>query len=450
MKPKIKVLLIAYNFPPYIRASSLRTFSWFQEFSDQIDLTVITRHWDDKIEYNHENYFNEDQSSTECIESISELKRIYRIPNRHNFYFKIKNLSIFKKIKINRVFTLFELLIKWFPITYFDNERSLYNKAKELFQKEKFDVVLTSGEPFILFKYIYMLKNNFNVKTIIDYRDGFSSNAARGMDKSFIQKLLLKNDRKFELKIIKSTDKILFVSDQLKKEVSEISSLVLSKSEVINNGIDSKLISSEFDERAKEYIDLSFFNITFVGTMYPGHNINWVGDAYRNLDSNVQIKIRFNFIGTLTNCPDFVRKELTQLKNDFPDNFVFYNYLENSICRSIQNLSNLLLKFNAFEQKEGHFGKKMYEYAMSKRKVLSINKDASFINYLNFFDDKPFTYFCNSSDEIVFYIKEFYGKYLNGENLTNEISEEELLEYSTIYQTRKIENLIFELKNNLI
>ena len=81
MKPKIRVLLIAYNFPPFIRASSMRTMGWFKNFSDNIEITVVTRKWDKNTVYDVKNYFQEDEKGIE-IEIVNDHKRIIRVPNR--------------------------------------------------------------------------------------------------------------------------------------------------------------------------------------------------------------------------------------------------------------------------------------------------------------------------------------------------------------------------------
>jgi hypothetical protein len=129
----------------------------------------------------------------------------------------------------------------------------------------------------------------------------------------------------------------------------------------------------------------------------------------------------------------------------FPENIYLQDYIENSLVRSLQKNADLLLKFNAFEQHEGHFGKKMYEYALSGRKVISINHKPTFKNKLNFFDDKPFIYYCNNSDEIFKVIKQFYNLWAEGNSISNEIEIEELSVFSTENQVKKLENCLLSI-----
>lgn len=418
----------------------MRTYGWFKEFSEDIQVTVVTRKWAENRIYEFENYFEEDKPFKE-IENVSENKEIIKVPNRFNIYFKIKNQKIVKRLKVNKLMTFFELLIRWLPFTYFDNERELYKEARNILKKEKFDFVLTSGEPFVLFKFAYLLQKEFNVKIALDYRDGFSTNAMRNLNPGTINKLILKLDRNFERKILDKADNLLFVSNQLMKEVLRISKINQNKCLVVNNGINSSNLVFSPLKDAEILIDKSKFNIVFIGTLYKGHNVHFLYEAFKMFKLEDQKKICFHFVGSQINCPAFAAEVINKFLVEFPNSIKLHDYLPNEICRSLQFYAQLLIKFNAFEQKDGHFGKKMYEYAMSGNKVLSINKEPNFLNYLNFFDEKPFFYYCNSSNDVFENILKFKTLWEKGEPLSNMIDVEELLEYSTEIQTKKIENL---------
>ena len=51
---------------------------------------MVTRKWENNIVYNRDNYFKEDEGNVE-ISTISSTKCIYKIPNKHNKYFKLKS-----------------------------------------------------------------------------------------------------------------------------------------------------------------------------------------------------------------------------------------------------------------------------------------------------------------------------------------------------------------------
>lgn len=437
---KKKVLFIFYNFPPFYRASSLRTFGWFESISDEFDVTVVTRKWHKSISYNNNNYFIEDEGETE-LEIISNSKRIYKVPNKYNLYFKLKSI-VSKNRLIRRGFTFFELLIGWNFVS-FDNERGLYYKAKELLRDNKFDYIVTSGEPFVLFKYASFLKKEFKTPIILDYRDGWTTDYFRVLDQSIFQKITILNERKFEKRFQKEADFLTFVSDQLKKDVQKETNFPNEKSIIINNGINEKDLKRDKLDDTNSMINKSYFNIVFIGTLYNGHRIDFLLNSLEKL-INLNFKIKVTFVGSLANVPLDIKNQILVFKTKFENNIQLINYIDNETSLKLQCSSDLLLKFNAFEQKPGHFGRKMYEYAISGRKVVAINKQPNFNNFLDFFDEYPFIYYCNNSREISQVIEKFYSLWLNGEELENEINLEYLKQYTIERQIKKLENIILK------
>ncbi len=447
MKPKIRVLLIAYNFPPFIRASSMRTMGWFKNFSDNIEITIVTRKWDKNTVYDVKNYFQEDEKGIE-IEIVNDHKRIIRVPNRYNLYFKIKYNKLLGKFKFNKLLTFLELLLKWFPFVNLENERSLYYEARKELLKNEYDWVITSGEPFVLFKYALLLKKEFGVKISLDYRDGFSTNMFRNMSPNFFEKLTIKIDRHFEKDALIKSDLVTFVSNKLKEEIErDVIKLDNVNYIIVNNGVDFSFDVTTGSEQIQDILDKSYFNIVFVGTLYQGHNVDFLLQAIEKLLSSRNFKLKVIFIGSSLNMPKEHETHIEKFKKKFPLNISLVEYLENKRVLGIQKNASLLLKFNAFEQHEGHFGKKMYEYAFSGRKVLSINFKSTFKNNINFFDNKPFVYCCNTVDEISTNIERFYSSWENGEELINEISIEEIKVYSTENQVIKFEEKLTEISN---
>ncbi len=419
----------------------MRTWGWFENFSDDFEIVVITRKWHKNKIYDISNYYCEDENGIEQV-IFSENKKIIRVPNEYNWYFKLKFSSFIKKLGLPRVFTFFELLFRCLPITFYENERGLYKEARKYILNNSIDLIITSGEPFVLFKYCYLLKKQFNIKIALDYRDGWSTNVIKKISSNYLMKLILALDRKYEKKVLESADLLFFVSDKLKKEVLTIETTIENNTLVVNNGIDTKdnvKISNLND------IEISLkkdeFNVVFIGSIYEGHHVEWLEDITCRLQKKMII-INFYFVGSLITCPNNKKKVLLQFQKTFPKNVFFIDYVENSISTEIQKRATILLKFNAFEQSEGHFGKKMYEYAGAGKKVISINFKSDFKNKTGFFDDKPFVYYCNYPYEVENYLHNFYQLWLDGDALSNEIMEDELEVYSVRHQVKNIEEFI--------
>ena len=400
---------------------------------------MITRKWEEGAIYNKENYFQEDHG--EIDESyLTKKKRLIRVPNKHNFYFKFKYSKAIQVTRLNKPLTLFEQFIKWTSTRYFDNEKAIFYCANELMKKEKFDFILTSGEPFILFKYATILKRKFNIKIALDYRDGWSTNSFKKASKNFVNEIVRRNEQRVEKTIIANADLLLFASQTLKEEVYNHFNLKNIEGAVINNGI--KL--TEKKNESSKFLKEKKFYITFIGTLYPEHNLLAFLNAIDVLikDHNCT-EIILVFVGSMINCPIRQKAVLENFKSNHEKSIVFIDYVNNDDAIKIQFESTVLLKFNSFEQKKGHFGKKLYEYAFSGKKVIAVDTKEGFQHQMEFFDDKPFIYNNFSSSQIIMNISAFYETWKNNGSLSNEISVKDLDPFSTQLQTNYLEKLLF-------
>lgn len=441
MKKK-KVLLLAYNFPPFIRAASLRTHSWFKDFSDEIDVTVITRKWSSNIIYNESNYFQEDEGDF-FIKKVSASKKIIFVPNKYNFFFGLKNSSLFKRLKLNKLFTLIELLYKWTFKSYLDNENDIFHFADSYLKKEKFDVIIASGEPFSLFKYCYLLNQTYNIPYILDYRDAWTSNFSRRYTGTFLDKLIIKREIRSEEKFINNASGIVSVSQEILNNLQH--TINSPQKEVISNGIDLE----EFNKIAPSNELDSQFTITFVGSLYETHRLETFLNAVSKLvDQKKDKRIKLVFVGSILNCPSPLRKAINSFQRKYPEAVFSYDYVTHNESIALQKASTILLKFNAINQKEHHFGKKLYEYAASGRPVISVDSYEGMFHENSFFGDRAFQYFLYTEIEILDLLKEFYERWSNGVKFNNGIDILEMERYSSHYQTRKLESMIRELTKN--
>jgi glycosyltransferase involved in cell wall biosynthesis len=262
-----------------------------------------------------------------------------------------------------------------------------------------------------------------------------------------INRFLLWNDRRVEAKFLKKTDIVTFVSDQLFGEVSKRFEFDLKKVIVVNNGIDNNAIQNRSIINATNLLKEDSFNVTFIGSIYEGHHISYLYYTLQQF-SNFDIEnVNFYFVGSLISCTSNKKDELLALKKEFPNNVFFIDYLENSVCLDLQKESTILLKFNLFEQKKGHFGKKLYEYAIAGKKVICINKEPNFKNETGFFDDKPFMYSCNNEKETFEKMLTFYQFWVEGKILHNEITMNDLDFFTVKRQVNVLEKKIQQLVN---
>ena len=79
-----KILILAYDFPPYVSVGGLRPYSWYKFLNGfDIEPIVITRQWANEFG-NHLDYVSKSKIQTTTYEK-TELGTIIRTPYRPNF-----------------------------------------------------------------------------------------------------------------------------------------------------------------------------------------------------------------------------------------------------------------------------------------------------------------------------------------------------------------------------
>lgn len=437
----IKVLLISYNFPPLMRAGSLRTAAWFKHFSDEIDVTVVTRKWDPNKNYLWNNYYDEDSSENET-EIVSDHKKIVRVANKHNWFYKFKNSRFARTTKLNKLCSLIEVFLKWTPLHSFENERGLYFAAKELMLKDKFDLVLVSGEPFVSFKYAYQLHKQFDIPYILDYRDPWIHNVFRRSGNKFGQIHL---EKRRERLFVRNAQFVSTISSKNAGLIQKnLSTEQHPKFVIIPNGLDDALLEMSAN-RAQFQTEKEQFILTFIGTLYPQHNVHWVLSAMREIIESQAISNHpiIRFVGSMNSCPAQQLAAIEDFAANYPEHIQILPQMPQVEAWKQMFQSDLLIKFNAFAQEENHFGKKLYEYAASGKLVLSINYNSEIPKSSPFFEHREFQIFCGNESDVKSELKKLLAfKNTKGQPKTNNIQLSDLGPLTNSEITKQLELLI--------
>ena len=187
-----KVLVLCNDFPPLNSIGAQRPYSWFLYLPEHsLHVTVVTKSWLAKSEMPQHV-----QAATAKSVETTKSTVLIRVPDENSPVALFIKQFGYQKLSTLRKFLVFlEQLLKWIW-AWWDKNRSIYVAAAELLSKEKFDVVITTGEPFILFKYGSKLKKQFAFKWIADYRDGWFHNHVSSVSKNPL-KLLVRQWEKF-------------------------------------------------------------------------------------------------------------------------------------------------------------------------------------------------------------------------------------------------------------
>lgn len=347
-----KVLILAYDFPPYVSVGGLRPHSWYKYLHEfGIYPVVVTRQWDNKYG-NHLDYVTP-SISTETIIEKSEIGTIIRTP-----YFP--NLS--NKLLLNYGESRFKLLRKIITAYYefaqflfFIGPKSkLYFAAKKFLASDKVDVIIATGDPFILFRYAAKLSDLYDIPWIADYRDPWTQNA------NTTNNLALKiRNTLLEKKYLQNVKAISTVSTLL---VKQIGTLLPDKTfHLIPNGYDPENVDKvkEVGQGSKK------LSIACVGTIFNWNPLeSFLRVCWRFIKKNPNAKFQINFYGV--NAENKI-KHLIQSK--YKELFSFLSIYpkmphEQLLIELASN--NLFLLFNYYN----YTSTKIYEYIALKRMIL--------------------------------------------------------------------------------
>ena len=265
------ILIISYFFPPCNLTASQRVLGWANYLSNfGYYPTIVSRNWDIPIN-SPEDVLK--STGREVVHQKNDQYEVYYLPYvasiRDQIFSKNKDKKIFQKI--SKILTFKDQILE----NYFNRSipfSNLYDFSLDLIQKEdKYKCLIVSGNPFVQFKFGFLLNKKTGIRWIADYRDDWNTSEliSRGNGlKKIISSLQSKSERKW----VKSSECIISVSP---KYTSKIASFVNKNGEVILNGFDG-LNENDIIETDKRY-----FTITYNGSLYPTQPIEIVINAIK-------------------------------------------------------------------------------------------------------------------------------------------------------------------------
>jgi glycosyltransferase involved in cell wall biosynthesis len=363
-----KVLIIAYDFPPYVSVGGLRPFNWYLYFKEyDIEPIVITRQWENK-HGNHLDYIDFSASS-EVIKENTVYGTIIKTPYHPNFANRLmlKNGSTkykFLRKLISAYYEFAQFLFQTGP------KIELYKAAKDYLMINKVDAIIATGDPFILFKYASELSSEFKIPWIADYRDTWVQEKTRSGN--FISR---KWNTYFETRYLKNVSKVVTVSSFIQKKLEE--NLKDKTYEIILNGFNPDIM-----EKANNIIqEKELFTIAFAGTIYGWHPIESFLNTC-NLFCQQGKEIQVLFYGV--NAPEKIESILNNLFPDLKEKVKIYPKIENEILVGLLAKANLFLLFNDYSV----LGTKIFTYLGIKRTMILCysNDDKAKILKENFYN----------------------------------------------------------------
>lgn len=340
-----KVLILAYDFPPFISVGGLRPYNWFLEFEKhKLHPIIITRQWDD-VTSEHA-YIKPSSKKSAVVEhkSYGTIIKAPYFPNISNKLLLKFGTSKFKSIR--RIITgIIEILQFFLPI---GPKYTLYESANDYLNNHPVDIIISTGDPFVLFHYAQKLSKKHSIPWVADYRDPWSGNV-------FLQKnkILSKIFQKLEKKIIQHCSTITTVDEAL---IPFIQHNHTKPIHIIRNGFENKLLTIK-----SPILNHDTFNIAFIGTLYPWHPIEQSIQIFHEIAKNNNVKIQLNFFGLNLHEDSFFE--------EINSTFFSITYLPKMSNLQLAELlvhQHAFLLFNDFTL----VGTKIYDYIALKRPIL--------------------------------------------------------------------------------
>ena len=347
-----KVLILAYDFPPYVSVGGLRPYAWYNYLKEfGVEPIVVTRQWGN-AHGNRLDYISAGSSKQSIVE-LSEHGTIIRSPYKPNFanrllfkYGDHRYLLMRKSISAYYEFAQFLL-----PI---GPKIELYKAAKHYLKNNQVDAIIATGDPFVLFRYASKLSKVFNIPWIADYRDPWSHNEEA--QKTMIQKTW---NTYMEKKTVSTASLISTVS---KFVHSKIETLIPNKPFIISpNGYDTLAIDQIKNIKQND----DELCISFVGTIYNWHPVeSFLRVANEFVTEHPEAKIRFKFYGT--NLTDELNRMLSEQFPKLKGHVLITPKMQNQELLGKLASDHVMLLFNYYS----YMGTKIFDYLGIRRKII--------------------------------------------------------------------------------
>lgn len=414
---QLNVLILCYDFPPLPSISAQRPQSWLDYFHEN-DLypIVITRKWSKGIR-DDKDYFQSDTGDREIVQT--ETGTLIRVPFRFKLKTKLYNSqSPFSRI-LRKSITLFETLTKW-KWKKNDAKYAIFEETDTYLKQNKVDLILATGEPFILFEYARQLGKKYDVPFAVDYRDGWFTdhNPVTGLQAKIRQREFKKEKRVL--------DEALFYSAASPEIVQMNDDAFGFKGKGYDhpNGINLGKITAAQKNAGSPPQDT--LTVCFAGTIYPRHNVKDFTDACIEL-SREGIALKTRFIGI-----ELKPSETTQIAinaaNEYRDLFEVVPPVSHERAIQYQFESHVLLKFDFTGQMKGMLGAKLYEYAATRNPILTVLSIED--KRTPFFPNRSVQFMTSNKEEVKAVLRNLYVKFKAGEPIKNDLSEEEVYSLS--------------------
>ena len=420
-----KVLIISYFFPPYNVTGSFRIYSWAKHLNTYgIYPIVVTRNWN-----NVNSILDASKTiATETRHEKNEHFEVYYLPYKGNLRDKILvKFGENKFVYLRKFLTFCEIILQ----NYFTSVipfKNIYHFAKQLIEKDKeIKGIITSGKPFILFKFCYLLKKQYGINWIADYRDDWST-SQYNTSLNPIEKLIKKIEAKSEKKWLSNSFAFTTISEHY---VDVISAFIKKQGYLLSNGFD------EADFEREQIIPFKEFTITFNGTLYPTQPVEDFLQAFKNVANQLKYPIKLIFLGL--GIDDNQKKRVENQIKGFEKYIEITERIDRKKAIEILMQSHLFLMLSHNNIK-GVTSSKIFDYMACKKPVLLYPSDKEVLEKI--LKDTGVGLICNNIEEIETTLLKAAEEFYNAKEVEVKLDYSKIDGFSRKLQTKVLSDII--------
>ena len=359
------VLILSYFYPPCTLTAAQRPAGWVKYLHTfGYRPTVITRSWENEIRTPGDQLKN---SGTETLITTGEHFDVHILPYTASYRDQLFNSSSKLVKKTSKILTLVNAIGENFS-NRFIPFRNMYDYASLLIKQRDFACLIITGNPFIQFRFGYLLNKKFNIPWIADYRDDWTTTelvSKRNILEHFVYQL----NAFYEKKWVASAAMITSVSPYYVRKISQFVSI---PGETIYNGFE------DFSPIQTISISKNKFVITYNGTLYPSQDIEGFIQAVNILISEYSsvIDVVVQFPGV--SFDPIQAERIRSLVSGFEKHYFITDRIPKQEVMQLQADSDLLLMLPHLGLK-GIPSSKLYEYLSLRKPILCYPSDEDVI-----------------------------------------------------------------------
>lgn len=418
-----KVLIISYFFPPCNLPASQRAYGWakyLKEFGYYP--IIITRDWSIPIK----EYADISKSSgTQIRHEKHNDYEVYYLPYKSNLRDRIFSKYGESKLRfVRKALTFYELLLQnffLFPIPF----KNLYSFSKEVLNNNpNIKTVIITANPFVQFKFGYLLSKKLKAKWVADYRDDWNTDELN-KEKTRLEKLLSCLEAKKEKKWIATAEFITSISDYYSSKIA-----------AFNNTQGHTIYNGYIKENNTTFNNKSTFTITHNGTLYPTQEIEVFCKGIIAAQEQLDCKMTLNFPGLQYNKSQALR--VRNYLKDFNGELNITNRIKKEEVIKMQSNSHLLLMVS-HKNIKGITSSKLFEYLSFKKPVLLCPSDNDVMEKI--LKESGLGTICNNQQEVCNYLVELWERITSNQAIID--SGDIFIEkYSRKNQTKELADLL--------